>query len=187
MENSTSESDKMAHETSAKDQHFTPLRIAVLKISDTRNEKSDDVGRELVDMIEQDGHKVLEKVIVKDDKYQIRAAISQWVATRAPQVILTTGGTGITGRDGTPEAIRPLFDKELEGFGELFRAKSYEKIGLASLQSRCTAGVANGVYIFCLPGSRGAVKDGWNLILPQLDSRTRPCNLVMHISRLLET
>lgn len=167
-------------------QGFVPLKIAVLKISDTRDESTDDVGRELVQTITDTGHDMVEKRIVKDDKYQIRAAVSQWIADRSAQVVITTGGTGITGRDGTPEALLPLFDKELTGFGELFRSISYEKIGLASMQSRCTAGVANGVYIFCLPGSKGAVRDGWKLISPQLDATTRPCNLVMHISRLTE-
>lgn len=176
----------MAHENVPQDPQFVALRLAVLKISDTRDEKSDDVGRELVTLIQEAGHHVVEKHIVRDDKYDIRAAISNWIATREAQVIITTGGTGITGRDGTPEAIIPLFDKELVGFGELFRSKSFEKIGMASIQSRCTAGVANGVYIFCLPGSRGAVRDGWELISPQLNASTRPCNLVMHISRLTE-
>lgn len=176
----------MAHEDVPQDPHFVPLKLAVLKISDTRDEKSDDVGRELVELINHSGHEMIEKRIVRDDKYDIRAAMSDWIASQEAQVVITTGGTGITGRDGTPEAVIPLFDKELLGFGELFRAKSFEKIGMASMQSRCTAGVANGVYIFCLPGSRGAVRDGWELISPQLNASTRPCNLVMHISRLTE-
>lgn len=176
----------MNHPEKPKPAGFVPLKVAVLKISDTRDEASDDVGRELVQRIEDAGHTMVEKIIVKDDKYQIRAAMSNWIATRSAQVVISTGGTGITGRDGTPEAVVPLFDKELDGFGELFRSLSFEKIGLASMQSRCTAGVANGVYIFCLPGSKGAVRDGWELISPQLDAQTRPCNLVMHISRLME-
>jgi len=177
---------KMAHDDVPQNPSFVVLKIAVLKISDTRHEKNDDVGQELVQMIQNAGHQLLEKRIVKDDKYQIRAVLSDWIASQTAQVVICTGGTGITGRDGTPEAIRPLFDKELEGFGEIFRLRSFEKIGLASMQSRCTAGVANGVYIFCLPGSKGAVRDGWALIAPQLDASTRPCNLVMHLSRLTE-
>ena len=117
-----------AHESEGKWENFQTLKLAILKVSDTRSEKSDDVGKGLVEMVEKEGHEVLEKIIVKDDKYQIRAAISNWIANRSAQVIITTGGTGITGRDGTPEAIRPLFDKELDGFGEIFRAKSFEKL-----------------------------------------------------------
>ena len=186
MKNNDQTQVEMTHENGPQNPKFVPLKLAVLKISDTRTEKTDDVGKELVNMIESAGHILTEKRIVRDDKYEIRAAISDWIATRSAQVVITTGGTGITGRDGTPEAVGPLLDKELDGFGEFFRAKSFEKIGLASMQSRCTAGVANGVYIFCLPGSRGAVRDGWELILPQLDASTRPCNLVMHVSRLIE-
>ena len=127
------------------------------------------------------------KSIVKDDIYQIRATISRWIADEKPQVIITTGGTGVTGRDGTPEAVKPLLDKEIEGFGEMFRVLSFESIATSTLQSRAIAGVANGTYIFCLPGSSGACADAWDkLINQQLDYRHRPCNLVELIPRLLE-
>lgn len=172
------------HESSIKE--FQSLKVHLLKISDTRTEASDDITPKLQSWIEESGHQVAERKIVRDDKYEIRAAISTWLTEKEAEIIITTGGTGITGRDGTPEAIRPLFDKEIDGFGEVFRAISQQKIGLASMQSRCTAGVANGIYIFCLPGSKGACRDGWELLKPQLDSRTKPCNLVMNIPRLLE-
>lgn len=186
MTKATSSTHEAVQDKEQPDRVLVPLKVAVLKISDTRTESNDDVGKALVQAVSDAGHEVTEKKIVRDDKYEIRAAVSNWIASREAGVIITTGGTGITGRDGTPEALVPLFDKELTGFGELFRSMSFEKIGLSSMQSRCTAGVANGVYIFCLPGSKGAVRDGWQLIAPQLDSRTRPCNLVMHISRLTE-
>ncbi len=165
---------------------FTPLDIVILKISDTRTEETDTTGKMLAEMIEQEGHSFVEKVIVPDCIYQIRAAISKWVAEEKINVIITTGGTGVTGRDGTPEAVRPLLDKEIEGFGEIFRAQSYHHIGMSTIQSRALAGVANGVYIFCFPGSKGACKDGWNLVRSQLDSRNTPCNLVELMPRLKE-
>ena len=166
---------------------FIPLSIAVLTISDTRTEADDKSGKLLVTRLEQAGHHLNEKQIVADTIYQIRATVSRWIAQEKPQVILTTGGTGVTGRDGTPEAVKPLLDKEIDGFGEMFRVLSFESISTSTLQSRATAGVANGTYIFCLPGSSGACADAWDkLINQQLDYRHRPCNLVELIPRLLE-
>jgi molybdenum cofactor biosynthesis protein B len=164
-----------------------PLRVAVLTVSDTRNETTDKSGALLVDRIRAAGHLSAGKSIVRDDIYAIRAVVSSWIADPQVEVVITTGGTGITGRDGTPEAISVLLDKEIEGFGELFRTISYEEIGASSLQSRCLAGVANATYIFCLPGSSGACATGWDkLIAPQLDYRTRPCNLAELMPRLKE-
>ena len=166
---------------------FIPLSISLLTISDTRLEADDKSGKLLLQRLQDAGHALHEKTIVKDDIYQIRAQVSQWIADTKPQVIITTGGTGVTGRDGTPEAIKPLLDKEIEGFGEMFRVLSFESIHTSTLQSRATAGVANGTYIFCLPGSSGACADAWDkLIHEQLDYRHRPCNLVELIPRLLE-
>ena len=166
---------------------FIPVNIAVLTVSDTRGEADDKSGALLVGRVEKSGHQLHEKCIVRDDKYQIRLALSRWIADSEVQVVLTTGGTGLTGRDGTPEAARPLMDKEIDGFGEMFRVLSYADIGTSTLQSRTVAGVANGTYIFCLPGSSGACKDGWDkLIEKQLDYRTQPCNLVELMPRLLE-
>lgn len=165
---------------------FVPLKISILKISDTRTEETDTAGKMLQEMIEKDNHIFVEKKIVADCKYKIRAAISTWVAEEKTQVIVSTGGTGLTGRDCTPEAVRPLFDKEISGFGEIFRIKSFEHIGMSTIQSRAVAGIINGVYVFCLPGSKGACKDGWNLIRQQLDPRLTSCNLVDLIPRLKE-
>ena len=165
---------------------FVPLPIAVLTISDSRDEKSDKSGKLLADRLLGAGHHLVDKQIVPDDVYAIRAVVSNWIVGD-PQVILTTGGTGVTGRDGTPEAVRPLFDKEISGFGEMFRVLSFETIGTSTMQSRALAGVANGTYIFCLPGSSGACAEAWDkLITHQLDYRTRPCNLVELMPRLLE-
>ncbi len=164
-----------------------PLKIAVLTVSDTRTEADDKSGQILVDNLTTTGHSLAEKIIVPDNIYQIRAVISRWVADESVQVILTTGGTGVTGRDGIPEAIKPLLDKEIEGFGEIFRMISYQEIKTSTIQSRTFAGVANGTYIFCLPGSSGACQTGWNIIKDQLDSRHRPCNLAQLIPRLTET
>lgn len=163
-----------------------PLKIAVLTISDTRTEADDKSGKILVDNLKSSGHYLAEKIIVPDDIYQIRAVVSQWIADESIQVILTTGGTGVTGRDGTPEAIKPLLDKEIEGFGEIFRFISYQEIKTSTIQSRALAGVANATYIFCLPGSSGACQTGWSIIKDQLDSRHRPCNLAQLIPRLSE-
>lgn len=165
-----------------------PVRIAVLTVSDTRDEASDKSGKLLVERLKACGHILHDKQILPDDIYQLRAQISQWIADEQVQAIVTTGGTGLTGRDGTPEAVSVLFDKAIEGFGEVFRVLSYEEIGASTLQSRCIAGVANGTYIFCLPGSSGACATGWDkLIGSQLDSTNQPCNLVDLMPRLLET
>ena len=170
-----------------KNRELIPLSISVLSFSDSRTEQDDKSGKLLVKRLEDAGHILYEKSIVKDDIYQIRATISRWIADEKPQVIITTGGTGVTGRDGTPEAVKPLLDKEIEGFGEMFRVLSFESIATSTLQSRAIAGVANGTYIFCLPGSSGACADAWDkLINQQLDYRHRPCNLVELIPRLLE-
>ena len=166
---------------------FAALGIAVLTVSDTRDESTDKSGATLIELLQRAGHRLAARQIVPDDIYRIRASVSGWIADPAVNVVLTTGGTGLTGRDGTPEAVRPLLDKLIEGFGELFRAISYEEIGTSSLQSRCIAGVANGTYIFCLPGSTNACRTGWEkLISAQLDSRTKPCNLVELMPRLRE-
>ena len=169
------------------EKNFIPLKIAVLTISDTRSEEDDTSGKTLVGRINKAGHHAIEKKIVPDDIYQIRAVISTWIVEQSVNVIITTGGTGVTGRDGTPEAIMPLLDKQLDGFGEIFRMLSYEEINTSTIQSRAIAGVANGCYIFCLPGSSGACRTAWDqLIQAQLDNRTRPCNLVQLMPRLLE-
>lgn len=170
------------------ERQFIPLNIAILTISDTRTEDSDKSGKVLVERLREAGHKLAEKMIVPDDVYQIRAAVSRWVAADDINVVITTGGTGVTGRDGTPEAVKPLLDKEIEGFGEVFRAVSYEQIKTSTLQSRALAGVANGTYVFCVPGSSGACRTAWDqVIAQQLDYRTRPCNLVELMPRLLES
>ena len=166
---------------------FIPVAIAVLTISDSRVEDNDKSGDLLVGRVQNSGHRFVGKQIVKDDIYAVRAVVSQWIADPEVQVVLTTGGTGVTGRDGTPEAIRPLLDKEISGFGEMFRVLSYEKIATSTPQSRAFAGVANATYIFCLPGSSGACGDGWDMLIEhQLDYRSRPCNLVELMPRLLE-
>jgi molybdopterin adenylyltransferase len=173
--------------TSAEPRAFKPLKIAILTVSDTRNEATDKSGASLVERLRAAGHALAAKAIVRDDIYAIRAIVSGWIADPNVEVVVTTGGTGITGRDGTPEAIAVLLDKEIDGFGELFRTISYEEIGPSSLQSRCLAGVANATYIFCLPGSSNACATGWDkLIAPQLDFRTRPCNLAELMPRLKE-
>ncbi|MGF1536797.1 MAG: molybdenum cofactor biosynthesis protein B [Elainellaceae cyanobacterium] len=166
---------------------FKPLDIAVLTISDSRTEETDRSGAYLVAQLKEAGHHSVDKQIVPDDIYQIRAIASRWIADEAVQVILTTGGTGLTGRDGTPEAIAPLLDKEIAGFGELFRYLSYQEIATSTIQSRAIAGVANSTYVFCLPGSSGACRTGWEKILrPQLDARHRPCNFADLLVRLRE-
>lgn len=166
---------------------FTPLNIAVLVVSDTRTEADDVSGKTLVERASAAGHHVIEKCIVLDNVYQIRAVISRWIADDAVDAVLTTGGTGVTGRDGTPEAVQPLLDKVLDGFGEIFRMLSYQDIKTSTIQSRALAGVANGTYLFCLPGSSGACRTAWDaLIKDQLDSRTKPCNLVQLMPRLKE-
>ncbi|MBI2994922.1 MAG: molybdenum cofactor biosynthesis protein B [Gammaproteobacteria bacterium] len=173
--------------SSSEPREFIPLEIAVLVVSDSRTEKTDKSGMLLVERLEAAGHRLHEKRIVPDDLYQIRAAVSRWCADGGVKVVLTTGGTGVTGRDGTPEAVAILFEKEIEGFGEIFRMLSFQEIGASSLQSRAVAGVANGTYVFCLPGSAGACATAWDrIIAPQLDNRTRPCNLVELMPRLKE-
>ncbi|WP_196435215.1 molybdenum cofactor biosynthesis protein B [Methylomonas sp. LL1] len=169
------------------EREFIPLNIAILTVSDTRTEADDISGLALVTGLTEAGHKLGDKKIVPDDIYQIRAIVSQWIADSEIQIIISTGGTGVTGRDGTPEAVTPLLDKLLDGFGEVFRMVSYQEIKSSTMQSRAVAGVANGTYIFCLPGSSGACRTAWqHLIKDQLDYRTRPCNLVQLIPRLLE-
>jgi molybdenum cofactor biosynthesis protein B len=169
------------------EREFKPLNIAVLTVSDTRTDATDKSGDTLVKLLTEAGHSLVEKRIVPDDIYQIRAAISQWIADDGITAVITTGGTGITGRDSTPEAVSILFDKQIDGFGEVFRTISYEEINTSTIQSRAVAGVANATFIFCLPGSTGACRTGWNkLISHQLDYRTRPCNLVELMPRVLE-
>ncbi|TMO28194.1 molybdenum cofactor biosynthesis protein B [Pseudoalteromonas sp. S4741] len=161
---------------------FKALNIAVLTVSDTRDETSDTSGAFLVEAAQTAGHNILEKNIVKDDIYQLRAIVSQWIASTEIQVVLVTGGTGFTLRDSTPEALSPLFDKEVEGFGELFRQVSVAEIGVSTIQSRALAGIANATVIFCMPGSTGACKTAWeNIIKYQLDAGYRPCNFVPHL------
>ena len=176
------------HTSSTPSREFIPLSIAIMTVSDTRTEENDKSGQLLHKLAQSAGHKLADKTIVPDDMYQIRKYLSQWIADENINVVITTGGTGVTGRDGTPEAVAPLLDKQIEGFGELFRAISYEEIKTSSLQSLAIAGVANATYIFCLPGSSGACKTGWdNIIKEQLDNRTSPCNLAMLIPRLSES
>lgn len=163
------------------------LAIALLTVSDTRTAAEDSSGDALQQLLEAAGHRLEERRLVPDDRYQIRAEISRWIADAAVQVVISSGGTGLTGRDGTPEAVAPLLDKTIDGFGELFRVLSYETIGTSSLQSRCLAGVANGTLIFVLPGSLDAVSTAWDrLIRAQLDAETLPCNLVQLLPRLRE-
>lgn len=158
---------------------FEPLNICILTVSDTRNVETDTSGQKLQDLLTTAGHKLHDRNLVIDDIYQIRAVISQWIVDKNAQVILITGGTGFAGRDSTVEAVTPLFDKTVVGFGELFRQVSYEEIGTSTIQSRATAGFANRTLIFCLPGSTGACTTAWDKIIKeQLDSRHKPCNFV---------
>jgi molybdenum cofactor biosynthesis protein B len=169
------------------ERQFIPVNIALLTISDTRTSENDVSGKVLRERVEAEKHIVADQQIVADDVYQIRAVVSAWIANPDIQAIITTGGTGLTGRDGTPEAVKPLFDKEIEGFGELFRHISYQGIRTSTVQSRAVAGVANGTFIFNLPGSSGACRTAWDDILKeQLDNRHRPCNFVELMPRLLE-
>jgi molybdopterin adenylyltransferase len=166
---------------------FIPLQIAVLTVSDTRELADDKSGATLVERIERAGHTVAERAIVADDVEQIRARVRQWIAAPAVDVVITTGGTGFTGRDVTPEAVEPLFEKRMEGFSTMFLMASHAKIGTSAIQTRATAGVAGATYIFCLPGSPGACRDAWDEILVhQLDYRYRPCNFVEIMPRLDE-
>ena len=159
----------------------TRLHVAVLTVSDTRDESTDTSGAYLVEAVKESGHHIIDKVILKDDIYDLRAQVSAWIASKNVQVILVTGGTGFTPRDSTPEALSVLFDKQVEGFGELFRAESYKEIGTSTVQSRALAGLANKTLIFCCPGSTGACKTAWKIIQPQLDSKHRPCNFVAQL------
>ncbi|MEL7491008.1 MAG: molybdenum cofactor biosynthesis protein B [Pseudomonadota bacterium] len=166
---------------------FTPVRIAVLTVSDSRTLENDTSGETLKQRLENNGHILADRKLLRDDRDQIRSCVEAWIADDQIDVIITTGGTGLTGRDVTPEAIRPLFNKEIEGFSVIFHQVSYQSVGLSTLQSRACAGLAGGTFIFLLPGSTGAVKDGWdNVIRFQLDSRYRPCNLVELMPRLSE-
>jgi molybdenum cofactor biosynthesis protein B len=160
-----------------KDAEFIPLNIAILTLSDSRTFKNDTSGQYLEDALKAVGHHLAARELCKDDIYLSRAIVSQWIADKLVDVIISTGGTGLTKRDSTPEALKPLFDQNIEGFGELFRQLSYEEIGTSTVQSRAIGGLANQTLIFCLPGSTGACRTGWGRILEeQLDSRHRPCN-----------
>lgn len=175
----------MSHTT---EKAFAPLNIAVLTVSDTRTPETDTSGDTLVERLKNAGHTLVDRDIVRDDIYLLRARVSQWIADVDTQVIILTGGTGFSHRDSTPEAISPLLDKQIEGFGELFRQISYEEIGTSTIQSRALGGLANGTLIFCLPGSTGACRTGWDRIISeQLDARHRPCNFVGTLQRALET
>ena len=175
--------DQIAHGQAG----FVPIAIAVLTLSDTRTLSNDSSGDFLVQAIASAGHNVIERALLPDNRYQIRAKISAWISDPAVDVIVCTGGTGFTGRDSTVEAIQPLLDKEMPGFGEVFRALSYTEIGSSALQSRAFAGVANGTFVFALPGSSGACRLAWNqLISVQLDAHVKPCNLIALMPRLLE-
>jgi len=166
---------------------FVPLRIAVLTVSDTRTLTDDKSGMTLAERIEKAGHKLGARAIVPDDVEKIRAQVRAWIADPAIDVVITTGGTGFTGRDVTPEALEPLFEKRMEGFATLFLMVSYAKIGTSAIQTRATAGVAGATYIFCVPGSPGACRDAWDdILVHQLDYRYRPCNFVEIMPRLDE-
>ncbi len=169
-------------------QPIKPVRIAILTISDTRDEERDTSGHVLAERVKAAGHELVDKEICKDSVVEIREKIEGWAASGYVEAIITTGGTGITGRDVTPEAVEPLFDKKLDGFSVIFHLVSYQSVGLSTLQSRATAGIIKGVFVFCLPGSNGAVKDGWDKVISaQLDSRHGPCNMVELMPRLMET
>jgi len=165
------------------EKNFIPLNIAVLTVSDTRDETNDTSGQALVERLTASGHHLAAKNIVKDDVYQLRAIVSQWIANETIQVIITTGGTGFTARDNTPEALAPLFDKAVEGFGEIFRHISLHEIGTATIQSRALAGMANNTLVLCVPGSTNACKTAWDKVIKeQLDASHRPCNFVPHLT-----
>lgn len=169
------------------DQAIAPIRIAVLTVSDTRDHDSDTSGAILAERIATAGHACTARAIVPDNIDAIRGQVRDWIAQGLADAIITTGGTGLTGRDVTPEALEPLFDKRIDGFSVIFHQVSYQTVGLSTLQSRATAGIIDGVFVFCLPGSNGAVRDGWDRVIRwQLDSRHRPCNMVELMPRLLE-
>jgi molybdenum cofactor biosynthesis protein B len=166
---------------------FVPVRIAAMTVSDTRNETNDTSGDTLESRIKEAGHIVAARLIVKDDRAQIAAQLRRWISDPEVDVVISTGGTGLTGRDVTVEAFKSVFEKEIDGFSVLFHQVSFEKVGTSTIQSRACAGVAKGTYLFALPGSTGAVKDGWDEILKwQLDIRHRPCNFVEIMPRLME-
>ncbi|WP_339865227.1 molybdenum cofactor biosynthesis protein B [Paremcibacter congregatus] len=166
---------------------FLPLKIAVLTVSDTRSLADDTSGQILVDRLTKAGHILADRAIVRDEKPDLTTQLTKWIQDQEVQVIISTGGTGLTGRDITPEVFHSLYDKEIEGFGEMFRLISYKIIGTSTLQSRATGGVAGGTYMFALPGSNGACKDGWdNILSEQLDIRFRPCNFAEMMPRLIE-
>ncbi len=163
---------------------FSAATIAVLTVSDTRTEDNDTSGQYLVDALKEEGHQLVDKKIVIDDVYKIRAVVSKWIADENIQAIMLTGGTGFTGRDSTPEALKPLFDKEVEGFGELFRSLSFQEIGTSTIQSRALAGFANHTVIFAMPGSTGACRTAWcGIIKDQLNASHRPCNFMPHLGK----
>lgn len=167
---------------------FIPLRLCVLTVSDSRTAADDSSGDYLAGALVEAGHELAGRALLPDNRYQLRACVSKWIADETVDGVLVTGGTGFTGRDSTPEALLPLMDKEMPGFGEMFRAISFEEIGTSTMQSRAFAGLANGTFIFCLPGSTSACKTGWEkLIRAQLDARTRPCNLANLRPRLRES
>ena len=169
------------------DASFIPLRVALLTISDSRTEKNDTSGNYLADAVTRAGHHLARRKIVIDNKYCLRAEVSALIADEEVDIILTTGSTGLTGRDLAPEALEPLFDKPIDGFGELFRSASIEDIGAATIQSRAFAGLANGTVVFCMPGSPNACRTAWEKIIrTQLDARTRPCNLANLMPRFME-
>lgn len=166
---------------------FRALEAAVLTVSDSRGPDDDSSGDLLAQRVSRAGHRLVERALLPDDRYRIRALVADWIARPQIEVVLATGGTGLTGRDGMPEAVLPLLDKQIDGFGELFRWLSYEEIGTATIASRAFAGIANGTIVFCLPGSTNACRTAWDRILvEQLDSRHRPCNLAQLLPRLTE-
>ena len=170
------------------DRELKPVRISLLTVSDTRGRAEDTSGDLLEQRIIAAGHKLIDRQIVRDEKNNISAIVKQWIEDKNVDVIISTGGTGLTGRDITPEAVTPLFEKEIDGFNTIWHMISYQSVGLSTLQSRACAGLANGTFIFCLPGSNGACKDGWDHIIKwQLDSRYSPCNMVELMPRLKET
>ena len=167
---------------------FIPVRIAVLVVSDTRTFETDTSGALLSERLQTAGHELADRKIVKDDPALIRQTVQDWIDDPSVDVVISSGGTGLTGRDVTPEAVSPLFEKTIDGFSVIFHQVSFQSVGLSTLQSRAIAGLAKGTFIFCLPGSNGAVKDGWDKVISfQLDSRHKPCNLVEIMPRLMET
>lgn len=171
----------------SKAKEFQPLRIAVLTVSDSRTPETDTSGQFLADALGAAGHQLADRALLRDDKYVVRAKVAAWIADPSVQVVLITGGTGFTARDNTPQAVAPLLDKTVDGFGELFRQVSLADIGTSTIQSRALAGISNGTLVCCLPGSPNACRTAWEkILLGQLDARTRPCNFVPHLKRLDE-